>query len=102
MRLLEERRFGMPGQDFIIGNVTDVVDGETLNITVDRTIGKKRLGFGDKENIRIHRFWLTDIVWITGVFTRSQIEKMLKGKRILCLIRSRKEGGKIIADVQLI
>ena len=92
----------MQGRDFVIVNVTDVVDGETLNITVDRTNGQKRHEFRGKENIRIHRFRLTDIAWMTGVYTRSQIEKMLKGKRILCFIRSREQGGMIIADVQLI
>ena len=92
----------MTGQDFVIGNVTDVVDRETLNITVDRTSGKERHEIRDRENIRIHRFRLTDVAWMTGVYTRSQIEKMLKGKRILCLIRSREQGGMIIADVQLI
>lgn len=92
----------MPGQDFVIGNVTDVIDGETLNITVDRTSEEKKRETGGSENIRIHRIWLTDIVWMTGVSTRSQIEKMLKGKRILCLIRAQEQGGETVADVHLI
>lgn len=92
----------MPGRDFVIGNVTDVIDGETLDITVDRTSEEKKHEFGDRKNIRIHRIWLTDIVWLTGVSTRSQIEKMLKGKRILCSIRTPEQGGKIVADVHLI
>jgi len=92
----------MPAQDFVIGNVTDVIDGETLNITVDRTSEEKKYESGGRENIRIHRIWLTDIVWMTGMSTRSQIEKMLKGKRILCSIRTQEQGGKIVADVHLI
>lgn len=92
----------MPGRDFVIGNVTDVIDGETLNITVDRTSEEKKRDVGVREIIRIHRIWLTDIVWMTGVSTRSQIEKMFKGKRILCSIRKQEQGGKLFADVHLI
>jgi len=43
----------MPAQDFVIGNVTDVIDGETLNITVDRTSEEKKHESGGSENIRI-------------------------------------------------
>jgi len=92
----------MPGQEFVIGNVTDVIDGETLNITVDSTSEEKRHELGGRENIRIHRIWLTDIVWMNGRSTRSQMEKMLKGKRILCSIRAQEQGGKTVADVHLI
>jgi len=92
----------MPGRDFVIGDVTDVIDGETLNIKVDRTSEEKRHESGGSENIRIRRIWLTDIVWMNGVSTRSQIEKMLKGKRIFCSIRAQEQGGKIVADVHLI
>jgi len=99
---VEERRFEMPGRDFVIGDVTDVIDGETLNIKVDRTSEEKRHESGGSENIRIRRIWLTDIVWMNGVSTRSQIEKMLKGKRIFCSIRAQEQGGKIVADVHLI
>lgn len=92
----------MRTRDFIIGNVTDVIDGETIHMTVDQTGGGKWVQYGEQERIRIKKLRLTDIAWLTGAFTRSQIEKMLKGKQILCLVRSREQGGKIIADVQLI
>jgi|GEM_PF-6904792 len=94
----------MGRRDFLIGNVTEVVDGETISMTVERTGGGKRYGYryNVQQNIQIKRLRLTDIAWMTGIFTRPQIEKMLKGKQILCLIRSRDPGGKIIADVQLI
>ncbi len=95
------RGFGMTGRDFVIGNVTDVIDGETVNITVDRTGGIRRRPFRGKEKIRINRLRLTDIAWLTGAFTRSQAEKMLKGKQVLCLVRSHDAGGLIIADIQL-
>ncbi len=92
----------MSARDFIIGNVTDVVDGETIRMTVDRTGGKKSSRYKDQEKIKIKKLRLTDIAWMTGVFTRSQIEKMLKGKQILCFVRSRDPGGNIIADIQLV
>lgn len=92
----------MPGKGYVIGNVTDVVDGETLNITVDGAGGELTDEFRQKESIRIHRFRLTDIVWMTGAFTRSQTEKMLKGKQVMCLVRSHDSGGNIVADIQLI
>lgn len=94
----------MGRRDFLIGNVTEVVDGETISMTVERTGGGKRYGYryNVQQNIQIKRLGLTDIAWMTGVFTGPQIEKMLKGKQILCLIRSRDPGGSIIADVQLL
>jgi hypothetical protein len=99
---MEDRRFGMAGRDYIIGDVSDVVDGETIHMTVDRTGGGKTYGDSDLAKVQIKKLRLTDIAWLTGAFTRSQIEKMIKGKRILCRIKSRDQGGKIIGDVQLI
>jgi len=101
-RVIEGRRCGMSERDFIIGKVTDVIDGETFRITVDRTGGKNRHGYKDQEKIHIKKIKLTDITWMTGVFTKSKIEKMFRGKKVLCLIRSRDQAGKIIADVQLV
>ena len=94
----------MAGRDFIIGNVTDVVDGETIRMKVDLSASGARFGcrYQDQENIQIRRLRLTDIAWITGAFTRPLVEKVLKGKKILCLIRSRKPGGNLVADVQVI
>lgn len=92
----------MAGQEYVIGKVTDVIDGETLNISVDGAGGGQRDEFREKESIRIRRFRLTDIVWMTGAFTRAQAEKMLKGKQVMCLVRSHDSGGNIIADIQLI
>ena len=92
----------MSAKDFLIGNVTDVVDGETIRMTVDRAGGRRMHGYKVQEKIRIKKLRLTDIAWMTGVFTRPQIEKLLKGKQVLCLIRSRDPGGTIIADVQVV
>lgn len=92
----------MTGREFIVGNVTDVFDGETIRLTVERIGGKKEHAFNDQEKIRIKKLRLTDIAWMTGVFTKPQIEKMFKGRQVLCLVKSRDQGGKIVADVQLI
>lgn len=92
----------MKERQYLIGNVTEIVDGETIHMSVQRTHEGRRLGNEEQEMIRIRKLRLTDIAWISGSFTRSQIEKMLKGKQVLCLIRSREQGGKIVADVQLI
>lgn len=94
----------MAGRDYLVGKVTGVVDGETINVTVDRIGGGEGNGhrYNHEEKIRIKRLRLTDIVWMTGAFTRPQIEKMLRGKPVLCLIRSRESEGSILADVQLL
>lgn len=92
----------MPGRDFIIGQVTEVIDGETFRMKVDRTGEKNRLAYKDRERIRIRKIKLTDITWMTGVFTKSRLENMLRGKKVMCLISSRDGVGKLIADVQLV
>lgn len=99
-----ERRLCMTRRDYIIGNVIDVLDEETISLMVDRTGGGKRYGYKTtgREKIQINRLRLTDIAWLTGTFTVSQVEKMLKGKQVLCLVRSRDPRGSLIADVQLI
>ena len=89
--------------DFLIGDVTDVIDKETITVKVERNVEGNRYEskYKDQEKIQINRIYLKDIVWLIGSSTQAQIESMLKGKRIGCRIRSRIPGGGINADVLL-
>ncbi len=92
----------MPKKDYLIGKVMEIVDGETFRMAVAR-IGRKTMReYGKEERVFIKKFRLRDIVWITGVFTKPQLEKMFKGRQVLCLVDSRDRGGRIEAEVQLI
>ncbi len=92
----------MPKKDYLIGKVMEIVDGETFRMAVAR-IGRKTMReYGKEERVFIKKFRLRDIVWITGVFTKPQLEKMFKGRQVLCLVDSRGRGGRIEAEVQLI
>lgn len=91
----------MAGKDFIVGNVTSFVDGETFHVAVDR-IGKKNMHvYGDTERIHMKKLKLLENVWMTGVFTKPQLERMFRGKQVLCHVNSRDQGGRIVADVQV-
>jgi hypothetical protein len=95
------RRFAMAEKDFIVGNVICVVDGETFHVAVDR-FGRKNLHvYGDTERIQMKKLKLHENVWMTGVFTKPQLERMFRGKQVLCLVNSRDLGGWIVADVQV-
>jgi endonuclease YncB( thermonuclease family) len=95
------RRFAMAEKVFIVGNVTSVVDGETFQVAVDR-IGRMNLhGCGDTERVHMKKLKLQENVWMTGVFTKPQLEKMFRGRQVLCLVKSRDLGGRIVADVQV-
>lgn len=89
--------------DFLIGDVTDVIDKETISVKVERNVEENRYEsiYKDQEKIQINRILLKDIVWLTGSSTQEQIESMLKGRRIVCRIRSRIPGGGMNADVLL-
>ena len=91
----------MAERDFIVGNVTCVVDGETFQVAVDR-IGRKNMHvYGNTERIHMKKLKLHENVWMTGVFTKPQLERMFRGRQVLCLVKSRDLGGRIVADVQV-
>ena len=91
----------MAEKDFIVGNVTSVLDGETFQVSVDR-IGKRNLQvYGDTERIHMKKLKLRENVWMTGVFTKPQLERMFRGKKVLCRVSSRDLSGRIVADVQV-
>jgi len=92
----------MARREFIVGNVTDVIDGETLCVTVERNGGRNTYEYKEQETIKINKIRMTNIAWMTGVYTKSKIEKMFKGKKVLCLIESKDLSGNIMADVQLV
>lgn len=92
----------MPMKDFLIGNVTEILDGETFRIAVARVRGKNIHRYENEERIQIKRLRLHDVAWMTGVFTKPKLERMFKGKQVLCRVNSRDRRGRIEADVQLI
>ncbi len=91
----------MAAKNFIVGNVTSVVDGETFQVAVDRSGRKNLHAYGDTERVHMKKLRLHENVWMTGVFTKSQLEKIFRGKQVLCHVRSRDPGGRIVADVQV-
>ena len=92
----------MTGKRFIVGKVADIEDGDTFHVTVEHAGGADRGEWQDREKIRISTLKITRIASITGAFTRPQLEKLLKGKRVRCQVRSRDSGGRLVADVQVV
>lgn len=92
----------MTAKGVIIGKVAEVEDGNTLHVSVERAEGSGHKGPGDRARIRIHSLRITKIASLTGSFTRSQLERMLKGKRVKCHLKSGDPERGILADVQLV
>lgn len=91
----------MSGNRQITGKVSTVVDGEKVCIEIGGIGKKARRNRNGRELIRIRRIKLDDVVWVTGVFTKALLEKLVGGRDVTCKITSRDDTGTIVADVHL-
>jgi endonuclease YncB( thermonuclease family) len=92
----------MAERDIIVGVVTDVIDGETILVAWDRSGINNAHKYRDEERIHIRKIKLDKCAWLRGVFTKPMLERMFRGKQVMCLVYSREKGGRIVADVHVI
>lgn len=92
----------MAQNDFLIGNVLEILDDETFEMEVMRVGRKNRRAYGYEEKIHIHRLKQSEITTLIGPHPKPFLERMLKGKEVMCLVHSREPGGQIEADVFII
>ncbi len=92
----------MGQRDFIIGNVTNVVDKDTFRIAVTRVGRNNRDHYNAEEEIVISTLKSSEIVQLIGEHPKPLLEKMLMNREVMCLIFTREAKGQIKADVFIV
>jgi hypothetical protein len=96
------RKIAMGQRDFIIGNVTNVVDKDTFRIAVTRVGRHNRDLYDAEEEIVISTLKSSEIVQLIGEHPKPLLEKMLMNREVMCLISLREAKGQIKADVFIV
>ncbi|NIS73687.1 MAG: hypothetical protein GTO08_00055 [Deltaproteobacteria bacterium] len=92
----------MAQEDFIIGNVLNVLDGETFELEVTRVGRRNSHRYKGEEKIRINTLKPAEFVTLMGAHPRPILDRILRKKEVMCLVHSRSTGGHIEADVYII
>lgn len=79
--------------DFIGGNVKNVIDGDTVELKVTRIGGNENIQYGEEEKIRIKE--IKPLLWVeqNGHGRKPFIEMILLGKDVTCLVSNRNREG---------
>jgi endonuclease YncB( thermonuclease family) len=85
----------MPQRDLIIGRVINVVDGDTFQMKVAMVGRNNRSKYGSTEYVRIDELKPVDSVSLTGERSKPILSKILKDRKITCVVNSRREDGMI-------
>lgn len=85
----------------IAGEVSDIIDGETIYIEPLHDGENRDRQYAARELVHINRIKLDDVVWVTGRYNRKLLETILWNRKVMCRIKSREIGGAIVADVCL-
>ncbi len=96
-----KRRFTMPKKDFIIGDVREIVGDNMFYVAVNRVGEKNRGAYGDVEMVWIKTLKVSEIVTLSWEREQLTLEKLLKGREVMCVVHSRGENGEIKADVYM-
>lgn len=89
-------------KDFIVGNVREVVGDDTFSVKVNRTGRKNRGEYGDVEMVCIKSLKASEIVTLSWMRKKFVLEKILKDREVVCVVKSRDAKGGIEADVYII
>lgn len=92
----------MAQEDFIIGNVLKVLDGESFELEVTSVGRRNKNRYNDEEKIRINTLKPAEFVSLIGTHPRPILDRILRKKEVMCLVHSRSTGGQIEADVYII
>ncbi|NIS73944.1 MAG: hypothetical protein GTO08_01395 [Deltaproteobacteria bacterium] len=86
-------------KDLIIGNVMSVIDEETVELQVIRVARNNVHNYGDREKIHINKLEPVEFVSLHGMYSKHQLERMLMGREVMCVVNSLSAGSGIEADV---
>lgn len=88
--------------DVIQGPVTQVVDGDTFDMTVTYANPTNKIRYNHSERIRIASIDAPELNTPAGKRSKDALERKLKGKWVSCTVQARDTYSRIVADVKLI
>lgn len=88
--------------DVIQGPVTQVIDGDTFDMTVTHVGTNNKIKYNNSERIRIASIDAPELNTPAGKRSKDALEKKLKGRIVACSIQARDTYSRIVADVRLV
>ena len=88
--------------DIIQGPVTQVVDGDTFDMTVTHTGTGNKNKYNNSERVRIASIDAPELNTAAGKRSKDALERTIKGKRVSCSVQARDTYGRVVADVKVI
>lgn len=88
--------------DFIIGNVIDVIDGDTFDMTVTHYGNHNKYQYNFRERMRIAEMDAPELDTFLGIRSRQSLERQLSNKQVRCYIHSRDTYGRLVAKVEVL
>lgn len=88
--------------DVIQGPVTQVIDGDTFDMTVSRIGTNNKNKYNGTERIRIASIDAPELNTLAGKRSKDSLERKIKGKNVSCSVQARDTYGRIVADVRLV
>jgi len=88
--------------DTVRGPVLDVIDGDTLDISVTRTGKNNKYTYGDTERIRIVGIDTPELNTYAGLRAKADLKAKILGKEIRCHVHSRDSYQRLVGDVEFV
>jgi len=89
-------------RDIIRGPVTNVVDGDTFDISVTHVGTNNVHKYNDVERIRIVSIDAPELNKPGGKHSKNSLETLLLHREVRCSIHSRDSFGRIVADFSFV
>ena len=88
--------------DILIGSVTNVIDGDTFDMSVSRIGTHNKYNYNNLERIRINSVDAPELSEPGGQRSRINLERNLLNRNVRCSIKTRDTFGRLVADVALV
>lgn len=82
--------------DIILGNVVNVVDGDTFDVGVTHILERNKYSYNNRERIRIAGIDAPELSTFLGIRTKLFLEKNILGKNVRLTVQSRDVYGRLI------
>jgi endonuclease YncB( thermonuclease family) len=86
--------------DTVEGPVLDVIDGDTVDISVAHMGKHNKFNYGNTERIRIAGINAPELNTTSGLLAKSNLKAKLNGRIVRCTIHSRDAYSRLISDVE--
>lgn len=87
--------------DFIKGPVTNVIDGDTFEMDVERVGTNNQYDYNYHERIRIAKIDAPELSSSSGYRAKRDLERAIQRAYVKCYIQDRDSYGRLIANVSI-